>query len=598
METPGASSARPPPRAVLRQVQVEDGRLLLRGDVAGLPADRGPAEADAEVEAVARTTRTSARTSAAISGSTFSAALPLADVAQPGRWDLALHLHRSGQAPLVLRLGLAAPSALPRTRLQSVEGPLRVRAYRTGRGNLSLRVRQIGPRAPRPRFAPRPAPPWLRRLAEAYFRTVEQRTRRGRRTASPLQNVARPRVTFVIRDAYGMGGTIRTTFTVAGALAAAGHRVRVVSLLQSGERPFLPVPHGVRLTPLFDERARGRRAPAHRSLRGRVRGAALTWLDGWQSVLTSPRDKIFRRSSLATDLLLVRALQRLRPGVVVLTRPALNVAGARFAAPGVRTLGQEHTNFTRRSQGYVDWLRPYYARLDALALLTEGDVADWGRALGEEARLVLMPNGLPSLPRQRAEPSSRVVVAAGRLTRQKGFDLLLPAFAQAAGAHPDWQLRIYGDGPQRRRLGRQIAQLGLGGRAHLMGRTSRMYDEMARGSVFALSSRFEGFGMVLIEAMGVGLAVVAFDCPRGPADIVQPGQNGLLVPPQDVDALAAALSEVMSDDAHRERLAAGARRRVEQYCFDRGLGERWRELLSDLTLDRPAVGGDRPAARP
>ena len=368
-------------------------------------------------------------------------------------------------------------------------------------------------------------------------------------------------VRFLLAHAWGFGGTIRTTLTLTGALASHCD-VELVSVLRRRERPFFALPAGVRVRALEDRR-RGRAGILARVL-GRL-----------PSLLIHPEDYAYPWCSLWTDVRLLRGLRGLRGGTLVATRPALNLLAARLAHPSVTVIGQEHLNFGAHRPRLAADIRRHYGRLDALTVLSGDDLRDYGALLGERVRQI--PNPVTELDGGVADGSAKVVVAAGRLNTQKGFDLLVEAWRPVATRHPDWTLRIYGSGPERAALERAAAGLPV----ELPGRTDALGAAMAAGSLFALSSRWEGFGLVLVEAMGKGLPVVSFDCPRGPSDIVSPGEDGLLVPPEDVPGLTAALLELIEDPPRRARMAAAARETARRY-EPAAVVPHWDALLRDL----------------
>lgn len=173
------------------------------------------------------------------------------------------------------------------------------------------------------------------------------------------------------------------------------------------------------------------------------------------------------------------------------------------------------------------------------------------------------------------------IIGMGRLTAQKGFDMLLDAFAEVAPRHPDWGLRIIGDGPCRVSLEKQTHHLGLEGRILLPGRTRDPYPILAESSLFVLSSRFEGFPNALCEAMACGLPAISFDCPSGPSEIMRNGVDGVLVPREDVSGLAGAMDELMGDPQTRHRFSLRAPEVIERFGIERVL-DLWEELFSEV----------------
>lgn len=187
----------------------------------------------------------------------------------------------------------------------------------------------------------------------------------------------------------------------------------------------------------------------------------------------------------------------------------------------------------------------------------------------------------------------RTVIGMGRLEGEKGFDLLLAAFARLPEELSDWRLTILGEGSQRSALESLAGNLGLGGRVQLPGALRDPFPALKYAGLFVLPSRYEGFGNALVEAMACGLPVVAADCDSGPREIIRPGIDGLLVPPEDASALAAAMAGVMADAERRAQLGAAARQASRRFDLEPVI-KHWQDLLQRLTADCPS--GLQPTA--
>ncbi|MEV4751342.1 glycosyltransferase family 4 protein [Streptosporangium sp. NPDC049248] len=380
------------------------------------------------------------------------------------------------------------------------------------------------------------------------------------------------RIRYLLLHAYGMGGTIRTVINQANAMAAAGHEVEIVSVVRRRERPQFEIDPRIRLLTLSDQRegrpvdSTGRRV--WRWIRGRIVPAG-------EFAASYFTERVERA--------VIDYVSALTDGVLVTTRPALNLISARRAPAGIVKVGQEHMNLATHSEAVRSEIGRHYGRLDAVVVLTETDRREY-QALLPTTRVERIPNAVGSVRRTPSGKDDRLVVAAGRLVAQKGFDLLIPAFRQVVDRHPDWRLRVYGTGKKKGQLRALLKEHRLGDNVTLMGRTDRLDEELARASFYVLSSRFEGLPMVMIEAMTHGLPVVAFDCPTGPADVLTPEVDGLLVPSRDVDALAAAMIRLIEDRELRRRMGAAAAVAAHDYTPEVVM-PLWEKLFAEL-LDR------------
>lgn len=226
------------------------------------------------------------------------------------------------------------------------------------------------------------------------------------------------------------------------------------------------------------------------------------------------------------------------------------------------------------------WMRKLVGklkRLDCLVVLTEKDREAWT----ELDNVLTIPDPLSFFPKHTSRLTEKRVVAVARYSHEKGIDLLLKAWAVAVREVNDWRLDVYGDGD--RKPYEQLAnELDIdSSRCALHGRTNDVEKEYCSSSLFVLSSRFEGFGMVITEAMACGLPVVTFDCPWGPRAIISDGEDGLLVENGNSDALAAALVRLMGDERLRQQMAAKARENVQRFSIE-NIAEQWKTLFGEV----------------
>jgi glycosyltransferase involved in cell wall biosynthesis len=286
-----------------------------------------------------------------------------------------------------------------------------------------------------------------------------------------------------------------------------------------------------------------------------------------------------------------KELMRIRPDITVsLLRREINFLNE--IPDGSKKMGEIHVhrdnyrNFKDEKNNFVMnlfakfWSKQLLnnlKKLDRFVVLTDKDRELWT----ELDNVVTIPNPSPFMPSAVSPLTEKRVIAVARYSHEKGIDLLLEAWAQVEKRTKDWRLEVFGDGDTTA-FNALIDKLGIDRRrCQLNGRTADIEQEYLKSSIAVCSSRFEGFGMVIIEAMACGLAVASFDCPWGPRSIIKDGEDGLLVENGNVGELADALVTLIQDSAKRESIAKYAIQNVKRFQMDR-IAEQWRELFENV----------------
>lgn len=380
-----------------------------------------------------------------------------------------------------------------------------------------------------------------------------------------MQNKSK-KIVYCTPSMYIAGGVERVLTTKANYLAREGYEVTIILTDGKGKELFFPLSEEVKVINLdigFEE---------------------LWDKPFWQkTLLYVMKQRIYKRK-------LKKALMEIRPDITISTlRREINFITS--IPDGSKKIGEMHINrrnYRNFEANEANVLKSLFGklwmaqlvkklkRLDRMVVLTKEDAAAWR----EISRLSVIPNPLPvSEVRKTSTLEKKKVIAVGRYAHEKGYDLLLTAWKKVESQHPDWSLYVYGAG-ERRPYYDMGEGLGLKN-CHLCDSAQDIWQKYADSSIFVCSSRFEGFGMVIIEAMSCGLPVVSFDCPCGPASLIDNQKNGLLISNGDTDALAEGMIQLIDSPDKRQSFAKAAIEKAALYDIN-AIGKQWETLFDSL----------------
>ncbi len=305
----------------------------------------------------------------------------------------------------------------------------------------------------------------------------------------------------------------------------------------------------------------------------------------WKKVLVYLRKQHEYKRRLKKDLMRIRpdfVVTTLRREINFITKihdGSIKIGELHVNRANYRNFDSRNSNIVKRlfARMWMNSLLGHLKRLDKMVVLTDYAFNDWP----ELRNVVKIPDALPFKIDSISELSAKRIISIGRYAYDKGNDLLLQTWSRIEKQMPDWSLDIYGNG-DKVPYQKQMLELGINSqRCHLFDPVTDVKKEYLSSSVFVLPSRFEGFGLVIIESMACGVPVVAFDCENGPRSIITDGENGFLVPPFNISLFAEKILLLMKNKELRCRMGEKAQKAATQYEIDK-IGNQWKKLFDEL----------------
>lgn len=388
------------------------------------------------------------------------------------------------------------------------------------------------------------------------------------------------KVYFLVYNIYGIGGTVKTVINTANYLYNEGYDIEIISVRRTSQDPKLPLETGIKISSLWDVRSNGslyKKKSKSIITKGYNILARLT--SHFKSKLIHKDEDLYSGFTLFTDLMILKKLIFLNNCNLITTIPSFNIIGAKFTNDTVKVIGQEHKFFRAHSDILQNKIIKGYSKLDTLTVLTDDDNIDYS-ALIDKRKIVIQPNGTTiGCNYELSQVKQKKVVSLARFVPQKRIDLLIESFAYVVDKDPECTLDIYGHGPLKNELINQVKRLKLENHIYIHEPVTDIGSVLKNASIFALSSDFEPFGMVIIEANAYGLPVVSFDIPYGPRSIIVDGVTGLKAKAFNTKDYANKILLLANDIELRNTISKNAFSSVSEKYSSKAVGESFIKLL-------------------
>lgn len=354
-------------------------------------------------------------------------------------------------------------------------------------------------------------------------------------------------ISIIITDITGKGGIERTTGLLCELFNNKGYKTRIISLFKSYKVPYVKIPLETQITYITEKN------------------------------YTLPLS-LFRRFILLLKcfLYLIKERQIFRGNIIICQAflPAFMIYLSGMSSHAIvceHFLYNMYNPFVTKVRNYI------YSKFKSIITLTDNDKKKYSH-VGLTAYTI--PNICPFPIIQHEGSNSKNIISIGRLHKQKGYDLLLHAMVKVVLKYPDWKLNIYGEGKEKTNLMNLSNELGIRNNINFNGFSTSVSDVLNKSAIYVMSSRYEGFPMVLLEAMACGCPIVSFNCPEGPSDILKDG-GGIIVPYLDSNKLSESIIYLIEHPELRKKFTQQAHESISKYSPEK-IYNLWDRLFSKL----------------